>query len=110
MRDPGRRHAILLLLCMAVGLFAAGVAAAAGSHDVACCPSGMESAANGCTWLGAGDCCPQRPGATAPSHAAPPAAPCFVALNLSAPSAGPALLPANASPTAPNLRSTVLRL
>lgn len=38
-----------------------------------CCPPGVEMGA-GCTWLGAGDCCPERPGAPAQPQAAPPSA------------------------------------
>jgi hypothetical protein len=65
---PGRKRAsLVLLLILAAGLVAAGSAAAAGAQDMACCPAGMES---GCTWLGASDCCPERPTAPAPTQAA----------------------------------------
>ena len=74
---PGRKRAsLVLLLILAAGLVAAGSAAAAGAQDMACCPAGMES---GCTWLGASDCCPERPTAPAPtSTATPPGGVCSV--------------------------------
>lgn len=74
---PGRKRAsLVLLLVLAAGLAAAASAAAAGAQEMACCPAGLES---GCTWLGASDCCRERPTAPAPtSTATPPAGACSV--------------------------------
>ena len=110
---PGRHRAsLLLLLVLAAGLAAAGAAAAAAgsAQEMACCPAGMESPANGCTWLGAGDCCSEQPAAPAPSSAATPAPPGFAALTASALSAAPATLPACASHAQRTARSQILRL
>jgi len=99
-----------LLLVLAAGLAAAGAAAAASVQDMECCPAGMESSATGCTWLGAGDCCPERPAAPAPSNAAAPAPAVFTALPTAALAAAPAALPACASHAQRTPRSEVLRL
>ena len=61
-----KRASLVLLLVLVAGLAVAGAAAAAGAQEMACCPAGMDS---GCTWLGAGDCCPERPTAQAPAQA-----------------------------------------
>jgi hypothetical protein len=102
-----KRASLILLLVLAAGLALAGAAAAARTQEMACCPAGMES---GCTWLGAGDCCPERP-TTPPrtSTATPPAAACSV---LTLPTvAGPLLaLPACALLPGTAPRSLVLRL
>lgn len=76
-----QRVSRILLLVLAVGIAAAAVGTAASADDMACCPPGASLEPGGCTWLGAGDCCPERPSAPATSHAAPPApAPLLVAL------------------------------
>ena len=64
-----KRASLILLLVLAAGLALAGAAAAARTQEMACCPAGMES---GCTWLGASDCCPERPTAPAPTSTATP--------------------------------------
>jgi len=104
------RTSFVMLLVLALGLAAAGAAAAAGAREMACCPAGMGSDAQGCTWLGAGDCCPERPGAPAPSSTAVPAPAVFVTLILPAPAAAPAALPAGGSCTKRTPRSEILRL
>ena len=77
---PGRKRvSLVLLLLLAAGLALAGAAAAAGAQDMACCPSEMGPGAGGCTWLGAVDCCSERPAAQAPAHVTPPASPTTVA-------------------------------
>jgi hypothetical protein len=103
---------VLLLLVLAVGFLAAGASAAASTQaqEMACCPAGMEASAGGCAWLGAGDCCPERPAAPAPSNAAAPAAASLLTLALPAPTAAPAALPACASHAQRAPRSEVLRL
>ena len=105
-----RRASFVLLLVLAAGLAAAGAAAAASTQEMTCCPAGMASASGGCAWLGAGDCCPERPTAPAPSSAAPPAPASFTPLLLPATAGAPASLPLSLShaPHAP--RSSVLRL
>ena len=68
MSFPGRKRAsLILLLVLAASLAVAGASAAgaAGAEEMACCPAGMAS---GCTWLGASDCCPERPIASAPAQ------------------------------------------
>jgi hypothetical protein len=111
MSVPGRRCASFwLLLILAAGLATAGAAAAASAQEMACCPAGMESSANGCTWLGAGDCCPERPSAPAPGNAAAPAPASSLAPALAALTAAPAALPACTSRAAHTTRSEVLRL
>jgi len=111
MSFPGRhRTSFLLMLVLAVGLAAAGAASAADTPEMVCCPAGMESSANGCAWLGAGECCPERPAAPAPSNAAAPAPAPLLALTLPAPAAAPAALPAGASHARHAPRSEVLRL
>jgi hypothetical protein len=113
MSSSGRRRASLLaLLVLAAGLVVAA-AAAASPHGMACCPAGA-SADRGCAWLGAGDCCPERPAAPAPltPNAPPPASGTAAALALVPPAcpAAPAPAAALGSP-APHLsRSAVLRL
>jgi hypothetical protein len=111
---PGRhRTSLLLLLVLAVGFLAAGASAAVGAQApaMACCPPGMEASAGGCAWLGAGDCCPERPAAPAPSNAAPPAtAAALLTLALPAPATIPTALPACASHAQRTPRSAVLRL
>jgi hypothetical protein len=79
---PRRQRAShVLLLILAVGMAAAAVATAASADDMACCPPGASMEGGGCTWLGAGDCCPERPSAPVTSRATPPApAPLLVAL------------------------------
>jgi hypothetical protein len=86
MSSSGRRRASwLVLLVLAAGflLAAAAAASAASAHEMACCP---DEAANerGCAWLGAGDCCPERPAAPAPlaPNGAPPASATSVVLAL----------------------------
>jgi hypothetical protein len=104
-----KRVSLALLLVLAVGLAAAAVAGAAAGQDMSCCPAGMEPE-RGCTWLGASDCCPERPNAQAPSNATPPAPPACSAVT----PPGFALAPATLAPDAPVLpsrvRTTVLRL
>ena len=79
---PGRKRASLaLLLVLAAGLAVAAGAAAAAVPEMACCPATLESE-RGCTWLGASDCCPERPAAPTPVNATPPA-----------PASGPELTP-----------------
>jgi hypothetical protein len=107
---PGRKRASLaLLLVLAAGLAAAAVAGAAAAQDMSCCPAGMESE-RGCTWLGASDCCPERPSAPAPSNATPPAPAACSALV--APTFAPALTPLaiDAPVLASHARTLVLRL
>jgi hypothetical protein len=70
----------------------------------------MASGANGCAWLGAGDCCPERPAAPAPSNAAAPAPAPLLALTSPALAAAPPALPAGASHARRALPSEVLRL
>lgn len=108
---PGRHRAsLLLLLVLAAGLAAAGAAAAASTQEMTCCPAGMESSASGCTWLGAGDCCPERPAAPAPSHAAAPAPAALLALIPAELAAARATLPACTSHAQRTTRSQILRL
>jgi hypothetical protein len=108
---PGQHRAsFLLLLVLAAGLAAAGAAAAANAQETACCPAGMESTANGCTWLGAGDCCPERPAASAPSNAAAPAPATLVAPTPAELAAAPATLPTCTSHAQRSARSQILRL
>jgi len=106
------RTSFLLLLVLAAGLAAAGAASAsaAATPEMVCCPAGMESGANGCAWLGAGDCCPERPAAPAPSNASAPAPAPLLALTLPALAASPVALPAGASHARHAPRSEVLRL
>lgn len=106
---PGRKRAsLVLLLVLAAGLAAAGSAAAAGTQGMECCPAGMME--SGCTWLGAGDCCPERPTTTSPPQAAvaAPLAGTTIAMPapaaISHPAAVPAALPLLTS------RNLVLRL
>jgi hypothetical protein len=109
---PGRKRASLgLLLVLVAGLAAAGAAAASASMpEMACCPAGSAAPAQDCTWLGAGDCCPERPAATTSAPAAPPAPAASAPLAPSAAQGAPAALPAAGSWAPPSLRSTVLRL
>ena len=103
-----KRASLVLLLVLAAGLAAAGGAAAAGAQEMACCPAGMVE--SGCTWLGASDCCSERPTAPAPTQAATSApAGCGVSTLTAVPGALLAL-PASAilPPAAP--RHLVLRL
>jgi hypothetical protein len=111
MPTPGRKRAsLVLLLVLAAGLAAAGAAAASGTQDMACCPMGSEMEARGCTWLGASDCCAERPTAPAPPSAAPPGPPICPALILPAASSR-AIALAPVAPTLPTpLRTVVLRL
>ena len=99
-----------MLLVLAAGLAAAGAAVAASTQEMACCPAGMDSGVKGCTWLGAGDCCPERPAAPAPSSAAAPAPAAFAAPITGAFAPAPATLPASASHAQRTTRSEVLRL
>lgn len=114
MSRPGRhRTSVLLLLVLAAGFLAAGASAAASAQaqEMACCPAGMEASAGGCAWLGAGDCCPERPAAPAPSNAAAPAAAAaLLTLTLPALAPAPAALPACALHAQRTPRSEVLRL
>jgi len=107
-----KRASFVLLLVLAAGLAAAGAAAAvaASTQEMACCPAGMASESGGCAWLGAGDCCPERPAASAPSNAAPPAPASFTPLLLPAPAGAPAALPLGLSHAQHAPRSSVLRL
>lgn len=107
---PGRKRAsFALLLVLAAGLAVAAVAGAAAAQDASCCPMGME-AERGCTFLGASDCCPERPSVPTHGNATPPAPP--VCTGLPAPGFAPA--PIASAPVAPVLpspsRTTVLRL
>ncbi len=105
---PGRKPAsLVLLLVLAAGLAAAGGAAATGAQEMACCPATMDS---GCTWLGAGDCCPERPAAPASTQAATPAPAACCALTLPALTGSLPTHPPHA--TVPRIapRSLVLRL
>ena len=105
-----KRASLGLLLVLAAGLVLAGAAAAASTHEMSCCAAGMESGASGCAWLGAGDCCPERPTAQAPSNAAPAAPAASTPLLLSASAGASPALPfcLSHAPHAP--RSSVLRL
>jgi hypothetical protein len=109
-----KRASLVLLLVLAAGLVAAGAAAAAASpshpQQMLCCPADMASAASGCAWLGASDCCPERPTAQAPSNAAPPAPASFSPLLLSAAAGAPAALPLCLTHAQHAPRSSVLRL
>ena len=106
-----KRASFVLLLVLAAGLAVAGAAAAAASaQEMACCPAGMASAAGGCAWLGAGDCCPERPTASAPSNAAPPAPASFTPLILSAAAGASPALPLCLLHAQHAPRSSVLRL
>jgi hypothetical protein len=69
-----KRASFALLLILAAGLVVAGAAAAASMQEMRCCPAGAEVEAH-CTWLGASECCPERPGAAAPAHGTPAAPP-----------------------------------
>jgi hypothetical protein len=107
---PGRKRASLaLLLVLAAGLAVAAIAGAAAAQDMSCCPAGME-AERGCTWLGASDCCPERPSAPAPSNATPPAP--AVCSAVAAPGFAPAPVAlATDAPALPrHVHTTVLRL
>jgi hypothetical protein len=105
-----KRASLVLLLVLAAGLVVAGAAAAASVQEMGCCPAGVASTASGCTWLGAGDCCPERPAASAPSSAAPPVPASCGALTLPAVPSAPAALPACVSHAQRTLRTSVLRL
>jgi len=108
---PDRKRAsLVLLLILAAGLGVAGAAAAASVQEMACCPATAAAAASPCAWLGAGDCCPERPVAPAPSNTAPPAPASCAALTLPVLSAAPAALPAGASRAPHTPRNSVLRL
>ncbi len=111
MPTPGRKRAsLVLLLVLAAGLAAAGAAAATGNQDMACCPMGTEMEARGCTWLGASDCCPERPTVSAPPSPAAPAPPVCPALTLPGVDATATSF-APAAPRLPTpLRTVVLRL
>jgi hypothetical protein len=116
MASSGRRRAgLLVLLVLAAGFAfaAAGAAAASGAHEMACCPADAADD-RGCAWLGAGDCCPERPAGPAPAspNAAPPASTTAAASALVPPAFGPAATPPSACRApAPHLsRSEVLRL
>jgi hypothetical protein len=116
MSPSGRRRAsLLVLLVLAAGLAfaAAGAAFAASAHEMACCPAEAGDE-RGCAWLGAGDCCPERPSARAPAgtNGAPPSA-----AHASTPAAPPSAFAAAAVPSrafaassAHLSRSAVLRL
>jgi len=107
----GRKRASFgLLLILAAGLALAGAAAAASAHEMSCCAAGMDSGASGCAWLGAGDCCPERPAAQAPSNAAPPAPAASTPLLLVAPAGASPALPLCLSLAPHASRSSVLRL
>jgi hypothetical protein len=107
----GRKRASFgLLLILAAGLALAGAAAAASAHEMSCCAAGMDSGASGCTWLGAGECCPERPTAPAPSNAAPPAPASFTPLILPASAGAPIALPLCVLHAPHASRSSVLRL
>ena len=106
---PRKRASWLLLLVLAAGLAVAGASAATGSQEMSCCPVEMGET-RGCVWLGAADCCPERPSVCAPAQpaTAPVAArpaPAF-ALLVPAPAWLPPLAPTLPSPT----RTIVLRL
>jgi hypothetical protein len=105
------RTSLALLLVLVAGLFAAGAAVANSPQPMACCPAGMDAAATGCTWLGAGDCCAERPIAPPPANATPPAAPATPALILPASAGAHAAAAACTGPARPLAqRSLVLRL
>jgi hypothetical protein len=96
------------LLVLVAGLAAAGAAAAEGvASSGACCTVASDS---GCPWLGSGDCCPERPGAPAQPHAAPPAAAPGCEVVLPAVTAVRAVLPARALLDERVPRTLVLRL
>ena len=103
-----KRASLVLLLVLAAGLAAAGGAAAAGAQEMACCPAGMVE--SGCTWLGASDCCPERPMVPASAQvsvAAPAACGAIVGQSFA-----PPLQLAAASVSIPGLaaRNLILRL
>ncbi len=108
MSISGRKRAsLVLLLVLAAGLVLAGAAAAGNAQEMACCPAGMES---GCTWLGAGDCCPERPVAQARSFGATPSAAACGVLTLPAVSSLPLVSPPRAVLREPAARRLILRL
>jgi len=105
---PGRKRAsLVLLLVLAAGLALAGAAAAGSAQDMACCPAGMES---GCTWLGASDCCPERPTVPAPTQAATSAPAACGVSTLPAVASALLALPGRAILPAAAPRNLVLRL
>ena len=107
---PGRKRvSVVLLLVLAAGVAAALVAGAAAAQEMSCCPAGME-AERGCTWLGASDCCPERPNAPAPSNAASPALAPSSVLPAAAFAPAPLALASDAPALPSHARSLVLRL
>jgi hypothetical protein len=113
MSDSRRRRASwLVLLGMAAGLAlgAATAASASAAHEMACCPA---EAADPCAWLGAADCCPERPAAPAPAspNGAPPDAATASPLAPVPPVLGATAPPRAGTASNPKLsRSEVLRL
>ena len=108
MSFSGRKRAsLILLLILAAGLVLAGAAAAARAQEMACCPAGMES---GCTWLGAGDCCSERPAAQASTSTATPPGSLYSVLAVSSPSGTSLVAPLRTCIPASASRSLVLRL
>ena len=102
-----KRASLVLLLILAAGLVLAGAAAASRAQDMACCPAGVES---DCTWLGASDCCPERPMAPAPTSTATPPAAASSVLTLPTVTGALFALPARAIPSEAAPRHLVLRL
>jgi hypothetical protein len=102
---PGRKRTSVVLLLV----LAASLAAAAAAQDMACCPAGME-ADLGCTWLGASDCCPERPGAPAPVNATPLAPTAFGPLTLPSVALATVAITPDALGRPSHVRTIVLRL
>jgi hypothetical protein len=115
MSHSGRKRAsslVLLVLAAGLALGAATAASAGAVHEMACCPD-EAAEQRGCAWLGAADCCPERP--TAPAPASPSGAPADAATASPLAPVPPVLgvpAPARAGTAfAPHLsRSEVLRL
>jgi hypothetical protein len=107
---PGRKRASLaLLLVLAAGLALAAGAAAAAAQAMSCCPPALESE-RGCTWLGASDCCPERPAAATAVNATPPAPSACASVTPLGVSFAPAALSRAAPAPASRVSSLVLRL
>jgi hypothetical protein len=107
---PGRKRAsYALLLVLAAGLAVAAAAGAAAAQEVSCCPMGME-AARGCTFLGASDCCPERPNAPSHANATPPAPPACSAVVAPVFAPAPVATATGAAVLPSPSRTTVLRL
>ena len=107
---PGRKRVSLaLLLVLAAGLAVAAGAAAAAAQEMSCCPA-APGAERGCTWLGASDCCPERPAAPTPVNATPPAPTACASVTPLGVSFAPTLLSRAAPAPTSRVSTLVLRL